>query len=550
MRLTPHAIPRRRLCVSLILCLFLMPLAPQVAMAGVGVDTLSATDDTLPADHWAAEAITQLASRYGITCCVSAARLPRVALAGLLRQVLARVGQDLAALDTEKVDPQDVVDLQRLSQEFATELAILQAQTDALDTRAQAAEDKNAAQDAALTLAQKVSLHGDFTTGVLARLGDSRPETGLHNQVAPVTRLRLSLDVPVVPASPDGRTGDGVLRLRAIAGLGRALYPFFGASRYALDASAYNEQLATQSATLRPNAFLEYAYYEQSFHDLIPRQRPDYKTTVTAFAGVLPFYRLFNRSGYRGTDDITRFQSIPVNGFNAMTQGFGGLGLGVRVMQPLGRAGALELAATATSPNLTQWLDYQSIDYELRYHHPEWRGHKGSIFVGGAHLLNIGSRLNTLSRGNELVYTPGSGHAVYAGIDQELARGIGASVFGFVGNRSFGSPVPHGGPIVAPPVPLGLVPEMTLSGLVLVPLKALDSTRINDKFGLGYGFTRFHRFINLDDKTNEHLVEAFYTVGFTDRFSITPSIQCHFGGFPETNTPFAAAVGVRTNLKF
>lgn len=527
------------------------------AHAITSVDELTDVDP----NHWAYNALKDLVEKYDVIegypshVFKGEKFATRYELAAALYALIQTIGKDIARLDSEKLDKSDLDTIKALVDELRPELDALKARVTRLEERADANDAKNAEQDARISLLEKTRIHGDMTFGVLWDTNEpgARGRAGSTDGVAPVARIRLALDVPVVDGTPEGVLGEGTLRTRLIAAVGRngsannLNEGVAGLSRFAADSSSRNEWLGTGSANLRQNVYAEYAYYEQAINKIIPGQSDEYKTTATLYAGVIPWYRLFDRSEYRGVDRVDSFQNPAFNNIPGLPNNFVGAGAGFRAKQGLGSWGNLELTAAALSSDGNNWLNYQAATYELRYNH-SFFDRVGSIYGGGYHLYNIGVDSVTATSGFP-GQNPGTTNGFYVGLNQELYKGIGINVAGFLGdkndiglnnvfaNQNYG----YAGNATAR---LG---RFGLTSVLSVPMSVFG-VRERDTFGLGYAMVNFHNRVN--DDANEHVVESFYNLAINDKVSLTPSVQFHFnrGGYEDNG--FSTAVGLRTNIKF
>ncbi|MFM7469277.1 MAG: iron uptake porin [Vampirovibrionales bacterium] len=523
----------------------------QSAEAITSVDELTDVDP----NHWGYEALKNLVEKYdvieGYPSHVFKGQkfATRWEMAAALYALIQTIGKDIARLDAEKLDKADLETIQKLTDEFGSELAALKGRTTRLEERVDAADAKNAEQDSRLDLLEKTRIHGDMTFGVLYNAGEAgaRGRTGIEDGISPVARLRLGLDIPVVEATGEV-LGEGTLRTRLVAAVGRRTTNFNGVSRFGADASANNEALGT-SANLRQNLYAEYAYYEQNIAKIIPNQSDDYKTTATVFAGIIPHYRLYDRSEYRGVDDITSFQNVAFNNIPGLPVNFTGAGAALRVKQNLSTYGNLELTAGLSSSDSNQWLNYQAATYELRYNH-NWFDRTGSVYAGGFHLYSLSNRNVSAVNVSGLNIIPGTSNGFFAGINQELYKGIGLNVAGFLGDKSGNAAVLNAANQLYSTANTAITAQHALTTALVVPMSVFG-VREQDKFGLGYAYTAFNSFGTGFTKDGaEHSTEVFYTAAINEKVSVTPSVQFHMNRFGQTDNGFSTSVGLRTNIKF
>jgi hypothetical protein len=156
----------------------------------------------VPINHWAFQSLQLLVERYG---CVSGYNdgtfrgnrsLNRYEFAVSLKQCLDRVNEFIASATADLVTKQDLATLQRLQEEFSTELATIRGQVDALEARTGELE--------ANQFSTTTKLSGEAIFSVSQAFGDkvavassatgTRPTTDLTSNATFSDRVRLSLN--------------------------------------------------------------------------------------------------------------------------------------------------------------------------------------------------------------------------------------------------------------------------------------------------------------------------------------------------------------------
>jgi hypothetical protein len=303
--------------------------APNAAYGITSVDELSDVDRS----SWAFDALRDLVEKYNVIegypdkTFRGDHKATRYEMAAALNALIRHIGKDIARLGTEKADKEDLAKLARLQEEFKTELAALQARTDALEARAAKIEAKNEEQDNRLTVLEKLKIYGDVTLGAYADVGSrggnssplhgqghwrhfgyfadgpgevrqvaSNQVEGMADSISALGRVRVNIDYPIVEdLDGEGLIGEGTIHTRLVGAFGR-VSPLIsnadvgnpgtgygllsGVSRVASDASAFNEGIGTSSlqngkvvqtgSNTRANIFLDSAYYTQEFRSGIP----------------------------------------------------------------------------------------------------------------------------------------------------------------------------------------------------------------------------------------------------------------------------------------
>ena len=439
-------------------------------------------------NHWAYEALRDLVEKYDVIegypdhTFRGNRATTRWELAAALNALIKSVGRDLARLGAEKADRADLETLAKLQEEFKSELAALQARTDALETRAGAIEAKNSEQDQRLSLLERTQVHGDASLGVLSDLNGrggrdqfSAPGSnrdGITNAISAVGRLRLTLDVPVKEDKEDSKIGAGELHTRLIAAFGRispnavgasggnSMTSFNGYSRIAGDAGANAEGVNTSGlnpglttgTNVRSYLYVEDLHYHQHFKSGIPlltswmmgSDDDKWATTGDLYVGSMPWRYLYDKSPYRGNEN-TQFQNpafvntpgIAVNQSMPMVayQWHQKLGSDNLSADLTAGAGSISVGDLTSGLNATYEgrVNYKVADqpgnvYAGGYNvwsagssDPTRGGSLGAPFVGGTSVVNRSGGVTGL--GN----TQKSLNAFYAGWSQDWYKGIGTT---------------------------------------------------------------------------------------------------------------------------
>jgi len=162
------------------------------------VTSVSQFSDVQPTD-WAFQALQSLVERYG---CVAGypsgtfrgnRALSRYEFAAGLNSCLDRVNELIATATADMVSKQDLATLQRLQEEYSTELATIRGQVDALEARTGELE--------ANQFSTTTKLSGEAIFSVSQAFGDKvavasgkKPDTDLNSNATFSDRVRLSLN--------------------------------------------------------------------------------------------------------------------------------------------------------------------------------------------------------------------------------------------------------------------------------------------------------------------------------------------------------------------
>jgi hypothetical protein len=579
--------------------------APAYAAEDVRVTSIEELKD-VDGSHWAYDALKNLVEKYDVVEGYPSKRFlgnrfaTRYEMAAALNDVMRAMGNDLARLGAEKANRADLEALSRLQDEFANELALLKARTDALESRADAIEAKNDEQDNRLTLLEKTQLHGDMSVGVMGLMANNPNnggQQGPQDALQAIARLRLTLDVPVKDNEEGSLLGEGRVRTRLIAAIGNndngngsGTPGFSGLSRIAADQSVFNEgfgQLASNTNN-RANVYVERMVYEQDLNPGIPLLTDLYLDKMTGndgdenwqargtvFAGVIPFRDYFDKSKFRG-DELNQFQNTAFVNLPGLPTNATLIGFGYAMEQNLGERAKLGLTMATGSPNQNDLLQLWSTQYEakLSYSLPLWDDLYGAFYAGGIHTFDNGGTpvAPPMLQRNGNPYagplsTSGASHTIYGGLDQEIWNGIGFNVgytyanarqnslllnafnpvnaSGFANTQGLG--LGSGGFI-------GAVPRQALSAVVHIPTDSIiPNFRTGDHFGVGYSFIDFQEPTGIDIGSAdafEQVMETYYTFYLNDQISFVPSFQLVQNRLGINSNDVSMAVGFRTNVRF
>jgi hypothetical protein len=234
------------------------------------VSSVSELSDIDP-NSWAFQALKSLVERYG---CIEGypskkylgnRPLSRYEFAAGLNACLDKVGEQIAAATSNLATKDDLAAVQRLQEEFKTELAALKGRADALEAKTKELESQQFSTTTKLAATQVFGLTGGGASGDVAlpgatgapAFGDSA-STGLGDLVPGssanttfVSRTRLNFITTF--------TGDDLLTIRLAASTGDDISAAFGAPFYAGDLNySENEGGATNG---RANVTIDQVTY-------------------------------------------------------------------------------------------------------------------------------------------------------------------------------------------------------------------------------------------------------------------------------------------------
>jgi hypothetical protein len=331
-----------------------------------GVDQLV---DVSP-NHWAYDALTELVDRYDVIEGYKGKdskyrfkgnqAVTRYEMAAALRDILR----------SKELAPSDLNVVNKLKQEFANELASLDARTGALETRTAALEDRVGALG-------KVKLGGDFTVGGLSNFSTGE-ENAASDFTSMVSRLRLTVEAPVVESKEDSYLGEGRLKARLVAAVGNNGTGYNGLSRIAADSSSSNEALGSGNANTRLNAYFDRAVYEQDIKHGVPvisnlylaellgkeSDDPNWQAGGTFFAGLIQWRDYFDKSAYRG-DENFQFQNNAFVNIPGLASNLSSTSVGYAMFQNLGENAKLNVTAAYGAHSPVDAVSYYSASYEV-----------------------------------------------------------------------------------------------------------------------------------------------------------------------------------------
>ncbi|MDB9459823.1 iron uptake porin, partial [Dolichospermum circinale CS-545/17] len=165
------------------------------------VTSVSQFSDVQPTD-WAFQALQSLVERYGCAAGYPSGTfrgnraLSRYEFAAGLNSCLDRVNELIATATADLVTKQDLATLQRLQEEFSTELATLRGQVDALEARTGELEANQFSTTTKLSGEAIFSVSQAFgdKVAVQSSSGGTRPTTDLNSNATFSDRVRLSLN--------------------------------------------------------------------------------------------------------------------------------------------------------------------------------------------------------------------------------------------------------------------------------------------------------------------------------------------------------------------
>jgi S-layer homology domain len=562
--------------------------AREIDMRVTSVDDLTDVNK----NHWAYEALSNLVEKYDVIEGYPNRKFKgnqfttRYEMAAALNDLMVAVGRDMARLGADRADFDT---LAKLQDEFKTELAALNARAGALENRAAAIEAKNVEQDDRLTLLEKTQVHGDMSVGLMSTLANNPGGADPQDALQAIARLRLALDIPVYDGEDSKYLGEGRVRTRLIGAFGNngAQGGFSGLSRIASDASNTNEGFGsgTPNSTSRANVYIERMYYEQDLKPGIPvltdlglsslvnDDSEAWKAKGTVFGGVYPFRDFFDKSAYRG-DEVNGFQNPSFVNIPGLPSNLNFTGVGYKMNQGLGKHANFQLTAATGAPNTNDLLNFWTVNYEARLNYLfDLLGEKsGSFYAGGFNVFNQGSTANAALTNpirqrngnpyaNSVFNGGGDGLGVYAGLDQEIYKGIGFNVgymYNNVNNKStvlntFNPNTGTGTIANGGGTRFGVTPKQALTVAFKVPLEAVaPGLHDGDHLGVGYALVDFNDLntnIGAQDKF-EQVMETYYAFYLNDQISFVPSFQLAQNRLGLQNNDVSMAIGFRTNVRF
>ncbi|MFM7390122.1 MAG: carbohydrate porin [Vampirovibrionales bacterium] len=532
-------------------------LAGSIALAGVVVTTdaearleaLSTTrvEDTrltsmdqmidVPTSSWAYDAVKELVEKYDVIEGYKKGDnfvykgnnfVTRYELAAALRDTLR-------GMDAKKVyiSNGDAATIANLKKELAPELAALESRLDALETKV------------ANVGLGSVKLSGDAVAGFnhFMETGDNAVDDGTSG----IGRIRLNVEATALEDKGE-RLGEGRLKARLVAAAGNNVGGINGNSRIAADASSNNEGPGgtTPMSTNRSNAYFDRIAYEQDFRL--------FNNVHTVYAGLVPWRDYFDKSAYRG-DENAQFQNVGLVNIAGLATNINAFMLGDNINFKLNDDASAHLNVAYGSANgaNVQNLNFATTEARLNYNWANLDNRKTSAYVGGIFTFNNSDNLQptrtayTNALGN-LSRNPGK--TVYAGLDQEIYKGIGVNL-GYMYNAGRANDAalvtlnPTTGSAAGSRLNRNQYNVRQAASVALhIPTKTLGF-RDGDSIGVGYVATSL-----VSSGSLEQIMETYYNYKLNDRVSVIPSFQLgnQFNGARNSDTSFTA--GLRTAIKF
>lgn len=287
------------------------------------VTSVSQLSDVQPTD-WAFQALQSLVERYG---CIAGypdssfrgnRALTRYEFAAGLNACLDRVNELIASASSDTVSKEDLATIQRLQQEFATELVTLRGRVDALEAQTAELEANQFSTTTKLSANIFVNITGAFADGEVLAEG----ETAFRTQPRTATPvLRRIDDDPSITLSNyiflnfnTSFTGKDSLVTQLVAGNGRSpANEFVSAGLYNTFGTPYTDQTGT------PETGSNDVYIRELFYDF-----PVGDNIQIAVGPRVNWFRYFDNNRFtvylRGASS---FNSIGSTLLNAIDRGSG-----------------------------------------------------------------------------------------------------------------------------------------------------------------------------------------------------------------------------------
>ena len=319
--------------------------------------------------NWSYNALKNLVEKYNVIegypdRTFRGNRAPtRYEMAAALDAVVKAMGKEIARLGAEKADKADLATVAKLQDEFATELKTLQTRASALEARATKIEAKNEEQDNRLAVLERMKIYGDMAFG--GYWDSSRTSLGsgtYSDSTGVIGRTRLNFDYNAVEDKGGAIVGPGTVHSTLVgafgSGLPRNTTPgsiaenrLSNVSSISTDSSQYNTSFLNGQSNVEANAYIQSAYYSQVFRVPI-MGNPDWKTTATLHAGLIPWTDIFFRSPYEG-DDLMRFDNTAFRNNIAIFQDSVLPRIAGEIGQGLGKWANVKIKADVESVNVT-----------------------------------------------------------------------------------------------------------------------------------------------------------------------------------------------------
>ena len=517
--------------------------------------------------HWAYDAVKELVEKYDVIEGYPAGKNGKSLFKGtqaVTRYEMAAALRDLLQ-GGKVISTGDVNNLNQLRNEFAPELAALDARTEALEARTTVLENN---------ALKAVKIGGDLSVGALSNFTSGEKTGSNANNASVVSRLRITVEAPIVEDKEGSKLGEGRVKARLVAAVGNNGAGFNGLSRIASDASANNETInstgTAQTANTRLNAYFDRIVYEQDIKHGVPllsnlyiaealgkdASDKNWQAGGTVFAGLVPWRDYFDKSAYRGKEN-DQFQNNAFVNIPGLASNLNSSSIGYAMFQNLGENTKLNVTTAFGANNPNDALNYYTASYEARlnYNWANLDNRKSALYAGGIHVFNDGNNsasIPTLNdRGgvnNGFGTTPS--HTVFAGLDQEIYKGIGINLGYMYNNVRRGDVVLNGLNNNNGTFRRGISPRQAISAVLHVPTATLGF-RDGDTFGVGYAMVDFQDSLSTSQADRfEQVGEAYYNFKVNDRLSLIPSLQVG-SKIAGTNTnDLSYGAGFRASVKF
>lgn len=601
----------------------------QAAYAITRVDELSDVSQS----NWAYDALKDLVEKYNVIegypdkTFRGARAANRYELAAALNATVISIGKELARLGAEKASKEDLATVARLQQEFACELTALRARADALEARATKIEAVNDEQDNRLAVLEKLKVYGDVSMGGYADIAGN-PGSAFTDAISAVGRTRFNVDYAAVEDKGGPVVGPGTIHTRLVAAFGRvspleagtstATNRYSGASAIAGDSSMFNEGIrpndfinltngavttgvgpgngTVTGGDVRANAYVDSAYYSQVLRAQIPGLPEDqsWRTTFTGHIGLIPWRDLYFKSPYQGNENY-QFQNTALVNNPGILPDFTLPRAAIVMGQGLGRWAKLELKGDASFLDVSKMMNgitfttEADLGYNLGFLDEAFGTQNmfniaGNIF-GGYYLIdsNDGATNNlvNVTTTAPVIAAGGAGdvaHGFYAGINQEIFRGIGA--FGSFALNDTGPVSPLLNAIQNGTGTNVMYNNSTFAGSSLIygvrqaitagidiPVRALpDFLRLGSRSrdNLGFAWARIYPNTAVGspaatipaDVTGtaatdpENVIEGYYKLQVNDSFALIPSAQLIFSRMGVEDNEVDVIIGLRSSFTF
>ncbi|WP_009631663.1 iron uptake porin [Synechocystis sp. PCC 7509] len=483
------------------------------------VTSVSQLSDVQPTD-WAFQALQSLVERYGVIAGYPDGTyrgnrsMTRYEFAAGLNAALDRISELIASGTANTVKREDLETLQRLQQEFATELASVRGRVDNLE--AQVAELESNKFTSSTTI-----LGGEVVVAVSQAFGGGPPGTGESNTI--LTHLTRLQTVSTF-------TGKDRLRLELAAGnfdgLGFANRDIFNTNAALLSfQTATDNQIQLSTLEYRFAAFGDRAVFTIrpvgfSLSSVLTANSPYFdagRGAISRFGEAPPIFKIGNLDAGIGADFLvsrnTRIQlAYGANNANNPDNGF--------VFGRRSHAAAAQLLFTPAPSVLT------GLSYVYGYS-PDGRLNTftGSAIADASGFINQSSNIHALSGTLQWRLTPQLTFATWGGIVGTYAAQTDAFAVStnYLFSLGYSDPFGREGDLFA-----------VLFGQ---PPKLIDIGDTSASTGLA------------DEATSLHL-EAFYRLLVNDNISITPGffLVTNPGNIDNNNTIYVGTI--RTTFRF